>query len=105
MSYAIGLHVSKEKQMPKSSPRKLAYQAEYQKTPENVEKRVDRNRARRHAIAAGKAKVGDGTEVDHRVPLDKGGSDKDSNTRVISAKENRAWRERQPEMYGKGKKK
>ena len=91
--------------MPKSSPRKLAYQAERQKSPEEVEKRVDRNRARRHAEAAGLVHKGDGKEIDHRVPLDKGGSDKDSNTRVISAKENRAWRERQPEMYGKGKKK
>jgi hypothetical protein len=91
--------------MATSSKAKLAYMAKYQKSPENVEKRVDRNRARRHAIAAGTAKVGDGTEVDHKVPLDKGGSDKDSNTRVVPASENRAWRGRQPEMYGKGKKK
>lgn len=78
--------------MPKSSPAKLKYMAEYQKKPENVEKRVDRNRARRHAIAAGKAHVGDGKEVDHVVPLGAGGSDKDSNTRVISAAKNRSWR-------------
>jgi hypothetical protein len=89
--------------MPKSSPRKLAYMAEYQKTPENVEKRVDRNRARRHAIAEGKAKVGDGKEVDHKKMLDKGGSDKDSNTRVVSAAENRGWRKKNPEAYGKKK--
>ena len=37
----------------KSSKQKLAYQAEYQKRPENVEKRVDRNRVRRQALAAG----------------------------------------------------
>lgn len=90
--------------MAKSSPRKLAYQAEYQKRPENVEKRVDRNRARRHAEAAGLVHKGDGKEVDHRVPLDKGGSDKDSNTRVVSASENRGWRKSSPGMYGKGKK-
>ena len=89
--------------MPKSSPAKLAYMKEYQKKPENVEKRVDRNRARRHAIAAGKAHVGDGTQVDHKVPLDKGGSSKDSNTRVVSTKFNEGWRARQPEMYGKKK--
>lgn len=87
--------------MTKTSAKKLAYMAEYQKRPENVEKRVDRNRARRHAIAAGKAHVGDGTEVDHKVPLDKGGSDKDSNTRVISAAKNRAWRKDHGDMYGK----
>ena len=87
--------------MPKASKAKLEYMAEYQKTPENVEKRVDRNRARRHAIADGKAKVGDGKEVDHKVMLDKGGSDKDSNTRVVSAAENRAWRAKHPEAYTK----
>lgn len=89
--------------MTKSSKQKLAYMAERQKSPEEVEKRVDRNRARRHAIAAGTAKVGDGKEVDHKRMLDKGGSDKDSNTRVISAAENRAWRKDHPEAYGKKK--
>ena len=88
----------------KSSKQKLAYQAEYQKRPENVEKRVDRNRVRRQALAAGIVKKGDGTEIDHKVPLDKGGSDAKSNTRVTTAAENRAWRAKQPEMYGKGKK-
>ena len=78
--------------MPKSSKQKLAYQAEYQKSDKEVEKRVDRNRARRHAIADGKAKVGDGKDVDHKVPLRKGGSDKDSNTRVVDASTNRGWR-------------
>jgi 5-methylcytosine-specific restriction endonuclease McrA len=87
----------------KSSKQKLAYQAEYQKRPENVEKRVDRNRARRQALAAGIVKKGDGTEIDHKVPLDKGGSDAKSNTRVTTAAENRAWRAKQPEMYGKKK--
>ena len=90
--------------MPKSSKQKLAYMAEYQKKPENVEKRVDRNRARRHAIAAGKAAVGDGKDIDHKTPLDKGGSGADSNTRVASRSENRGWRGKHPEMYGKGKK-
>ncbi len=89
--------------MPKSSPRKLAYQAERQKSPEEVEKRVDRNRARRHAEAAGLVHKGDGKEVDHKKMLDKGGSDKDSNTRVVSAAENRAWRAKNPDAYGKKK--
>lgn len=90
--------------MPKSSPRKLAYQAERQKSPEEVEKRVDRNRARRHAEAAGLVHKGDGKEIDHKKMLDKGGSDKDSNTRVVSAAENRAWRAKNPDAYGKKKK-
>ena len=89
--------------MAKSSEAKLKYMAERQKSPEEVEKRVDRNRARRHAIADGKVSVGDGKEIDHRKMLDKGGSDKDSNTRVLSAAENRAWRAKNPDAYGKKK--
>ena len=38
-------------------------QAKYQKSEEQVEKRVNRNKARRHMIAEGKAKVGDGKDV------------------------------------------
>lgn len=87
--------------MTKSSKAKLEYMAERQKSPEEVAKRVDRNRARRHAIADGKVKVGDGKEIDHKVMLDKGGSDKDSNTRVLTAAENRAWRAKNPEAYTK----
>lgn len=90
--------------MPKSSPTKLAYMAEYQKKPENVEKRVDRNRARRHAIAEGKVSVGDGKEIDHKKMLAQGGSDSDRNTRVVAASKNRAWRAEHPTAYGKGKK-
>lgn len=78
--------------MPKSSKAKLAYMAKYQQRPENVEKRVDRNRARRHALKAGKVHVGDNLEVDHVVPLRKGGSDDDSNTRVVPEKKNVSWR-------------
>jgi len=89
--------------MAKSSEAKLKYMSSYQAKPENVEKRVDRNRARRHAEAAGLVHKGDGKEIDHKRMLDKGGSDKDSNTRVLSAAENRAWRAKNPEAYGKKK--
>lgn len=78
--------------MPKSSPAKLKSQAVYQKSPEEVAKRVARNKARRHAIAAGKVSVGDGKELDHIKPLRNGGSTSDSNTRVVDAAENRGWR-------------
>ena len=88
--------------MPKSSSKKLAYMAKYQKEPANVEKRVDRNRARRHAIADGKARVGDGKDVDHKQPLGAGGSDADRNTRVISRSRNRAWRKGESGYRSKG---
>lgn len=78
--------------MTKSTKTKLAYMEEYQKKPENVDKRVARNKARRHAIADGKAAVGDGKDVDHKVPLRKGGSTADSNTRVVDKSANRGWR-------------
>ena len=88
--------------MPRSTKQKLAYMAEYQKKSENVEKRVDRNRARRHAIAEGRARVGDGKDVDHKTPLGRGGSDHDSNTRVIDRGRNRGWRKGQSGYRAKG---
>lgn len=41
-------------------------QARYQKSPEQVQKRENRNTARRHMIAEGKAHKGDGRDVLHR---------------------------------------
>lgn len=86
--------------MPKSSKAKLAYMAERQKSPEEVDKRVARNRARREAIREGLVKKGDGKEIDHKRMLDQGGSKSKSNTRVVSAEENRGWRKRNPKAYG-----
>lgn len=86
--------------MPQTPERHREYMAEYQKKPENVEKRVARNRARQQAIREGRARVGDGKDVDHIKPLDKGGSTAASNTRVIDRSENRGWRKDHPEMYG-----
>lgn len=76
----------------KSSKQKLEYMAEYQKSPEEVRKRVARNRARREALREGVVKKGDGKEIDHKVPLSSGGSVHKSNTRVVDAKKNRGWR-------------
>jgi hypothetical protein len=78
--------------MTKSSDTKLAYQANRQKAPAEVEKRVARNKARRHAIADGKVKVGDGKEIGHKKALSNGGTATDANTKVQSAKSNRGWR-------------
>ena len=83
-----------------TSKKSLATKAAYNKLPEVQARRVAQNRARRHAIKAGKAKVGDGKDVDHKVMLAKGGSGKDSNTRVISRKNNRGWRKKNPKLYG-----
>jgi hypothetical protein len=89
--------------MPKSSKQELETKAEYNKRPDVQKKRVAQNKARRHAIAEGKAKKGDGKDVHHVKPLDKGGSDSDSNTKVVDRKTNRGWRKKNPEMYTKTK--
>lgn len=60
------------------------------RTPKEKKKRAARNKARNAAIKSGKAKKGDGKDIDHRKPLSKGGSTKLSNTRVRSRKSNRA---------------
>jgi hypothetical protein len=90
--------------MPKSSTQKLKTQAERNARPEEVAKRVAYNRNRREAIAEGRVKVGDGKELDHKKPLDKGGADTRSNLRAVDASTNRAWRRSHPEMYTKAKK-
>lgn len=86
--------------MATSSKAKLAYMAERQKSPAEVDKRVARNKARREAIREGVVKKGDGKEIDHKRMLDQGGSHGKDNTRVVSAAENRGWRKRSPKAYG-----
>ena len=78
--------------MPKSSPAKLAFQKKYNARPENVNRREDNNLARAHAIKAGKVKVGDGKDVAHKVPLDKGGKSTPDNLKIEARKTNRDWR-------------
>jgi hypothetical protein len=90
--------------MPKTSAKSLKTKAAYNKKPSVQAKRVAQNKARRHAIAKGTVTKGDGKDVDHKKPLAKGGSAKDSNTRVVTQKENRGWRAKNPEMYKKGRK-
>ena len=89
--------------MKKSSKQELKTKKAYNARPDVMKRRVAQNKARRQAIAAGIAKVGDGTNVDHIKPLKAGGSTKKSNTRVISESKNKGWRGRQPGMYTKKK--
>jgi hypothetical protein len=87
--------------MPKSSDQELRTKAAYNKRPDVQKKRVAANKARREAIQDGRAAKGDGKDVHHVKPLDKGGSTDKSNTRVVDQKENRGWRKKNPEMYTK----
>jgi len=87
--------------MTKSSKQELKTKAAYNKKPSVQKKRVANNKARREAIRDGRATKGDGKDVHHVKPLDKGGSTKKSNTKVVSKKTNRGWRKNNPEMYTK----
>lgn len=84
----------------KRSPAMKKADDEYQAKPEQVAKRVARNKARREALKDGTVKKGDGKDIDHKKMLDTGGSNDKSNRRVVDAKENRAWRKKNPKAYG-----
>ena len=60
---------------------------EHNKKKEQERKRRKQNR--RDFENAGLVKAGDGKEIDHKVSIKNGGSDKRSNLRVVSKKENR----------------
>jgi len=61
---------------------------DYHSTPEQKKRRAERNAARRKAIDDGRAKKGDGKEVDH-IGAPRTGSLDGVPTQVISKKANR----------------
>ena len=72
-----------------AKPRDYQKENEYKARPEQIKMRVARNKARREAIREGRVKKGDGKEIDHIIPLSKGGSTAKSNLRVVSKAVNR----------------
>lgn len=66
------------------------YDRKYQARPEEVKKRVARNAARRELTREGVVHKGDGKDVDHKKPLEHGGSNDRSNLQAISRSANRA---------------
>lgn len=62
---------------------------EYNAQPEQKKNRAARNQARREANRKGITHKGDGKDVDHKRPLSQGGSNSQSNRRVISRHANR----------------
>jgi hypothetical protein len=74
----------------KDTAGKKAYDTKYESSPQQVKNREERNLARAHAVKEGKVRKGQ--DVDHIKPLASGGSNKPSNQRVVSEKENRGWR-------------
>ena len=63
----------------------------YTSKPEVKKKRAEQNAARREMQRAGLVHKGDGKDVDHKVPLSKGGSTNKSNLRVVPASNNRSF--------------
>jgi 5-methylcytosine-specific restriction endonuclease McrA len=61
----------------------------YQASEEQKKNRAARNKARAQAMADGRVSKGDGKDIDHKVPLSKGGGNAKSNTRVVSKSANR----------------
>ena len=60
-------------------------------SPERKKQRAERNAARQTLEHMGLVHKGDGKDVDHKVPLSKGGSNSPSNWRVRSAHANRSY--------------
>lgn len=79
--------VSPGRKKPASGRVYTEYDREYQARPEQVAKRVERNRARRKALKEGRVSKGDGKDVHHPDGAAKGGK-----TRVTSAKRNRSMK-------------
>jgi 5-methylcytosine-specific restriction endonuclease McrA len=78
--------------MPQSPERRAEYNRAYEARPDQKKKRAMRNAARRKLMREGLVRKGDGKDVDHKKPLDSGGTNARSNLRVVSVKKNRGWR-------------
>lgn len=63
----------------------------YTSKPAVKKKRAQQNAARREMEKRGKVHKGDGKDVDHRVPLSKGGTNSTKNLRVVPASQNRSF--------------
>lgn len=63
-------------------PRDYQAENEYKSRPDQIKKRVARNKARRMLEREGKVHKGDGKAVDHIKALSKGGANTRSNLRV-----------------------
>jgi len=80
--------------MPYMTNGKRDYRREYDKyqgRKEIIRRRVLRNKARKILEKMGRVKKGDGKDVDHTRPLDKGGGNSLRNLRVRSRSSNRSF--------------
>jgi len=80
--------------MPYQKNGKRDYKTEYEKyagTAKQRKLRSERTIARNASNADGRTSKGDGTNLDHRIPLSKGGSSAKSNLRVVSESRNKSF--------------
>lgn len=82
--------------MVKDKKRNYAKENKWENTPEQVARRVERNKDRRAAIKKGLVKKGDGKEIDH-INAPRKGSLAGSKTQVLSRAANRR---KQPKRGG-----
>jgi 5-methylcytosine-specific restriction endonuclease McrA len=75
----------------KNYKRNYAQENKYKAQPEQIKARVARNAARRDALEAGVVKKGDNKQVDHKVPLSKGGSNSKDNLRIVDHSKNESF--------------
>jgi len=78
--------------MPYKNPKDRDTYPAYAQKPEVIKKRAERNKARRMLEREGLVHKGDGKDVDHIKPVDKGGKTVRSNLRVKSASANRTFK-------------
>jgi len=71
--------------------RKYDQATKYQNSPEQVENRMERNRARYKLLKEGKVRKGDGMDVAHVKAADKGGTIKDG-VKVMPRSANRSFK-------------
>ncbi len=80
----------KKGELKASASKRSKQQRKYNSSPKQKKNRALRNAARRRAEKNGRVSKGDGKDVDHKRKLKDGGSNKKSNTRILSKSKNRA---------------
>lgn len=71
-------------------PNRAKYQKEYNKRPEEMERRRALGRAR-YALEKEKGPIPEGMDIHHKKPVRKGGGYSKSNLAVVPPKAHRGW--------------
>lgn len=74
------------------SKAKQAYDKAYNARPEQIKNRAARNKARAEVEKKLGHKLGSHVDVDHKKPIDNGGTNAPGNLRTVSESRNSSWR-------------